>query len=853
MLEALISGRSTLDDLNAQLERRKSDVTRLEQDVTRLERELSGFEIELSQYQQIATQLEHELDGIHTSRYWKVLGWYWRLRHEAGRLWRRSRRAGRALLRSLRFGFADETVPQWVDWDLPPAQQGKVDILVFPIIDWDFRFQRPQQLARGLAQAGHRVFYLATMFNPRGLRHTSLEPNMYQIQLPGSNAISIYQEAPSEADVERCVRAMLEAAHAAGIAEAVCLVELPYWGPLAIELSRTQGWKLAYDCMDDHTGFSTNTAAMVTLEVELLSAADLVLSTSEKLHQYCLTHNENARRLPNAAEIAHFAQASERLPPPDDFPAVDGPVVGYIGAISDWFDFDLLRHAVEALPQVTFYLIGDTWGSDPHADLAAKTNVYFAGEKPYQDLPAYLAQFDICLIPFKDNLLTQSTDPVKLYEYLAAGKQIVARDLPELAKFGASVHLAESPESFTQAIRESLEEGDAEAAQSRQLLVNGHDWSDRVDSLQLWLDDLFEPVSLIVPVWNQLEQTRACLESLLASTCHPKLEVIVVDNGSLPETVSYLDRWASADERFKVFRLDVNQGFAPAVNLGLQQAKGELLGILNNDILLTRGWLSKLVGHLKRDPSIGMIGPLTNEVGNEARLPAESRDRAHLERFASQVGYLNRDQSAPIPMLAMFCVLLPRPVYQKVGGLDERFSVGMFEDDDYAIRLRRAGYRPVCARDVFIHHHGQASFNQLGTPRYRAVFQNNQTAFETKWGILWQGHSEEGLDAYQRAAASLKARLASNSEPAVILSAEDWRDQENWLGILQAAGYADCPRFYWHPDGWVELDIEGERTSKLPWVALDTVESLVLIGREALPPQEIWLRLRDPRYVRLTA
>jgi GT2 family glycosyltransferase len=89
-------------------------------------------------------------------------------------------------------------------------------------------------------------------------------------------------------------------------------------------------------------------------------------------------------------------------------------------------------------------------------------------------------------------------------------------------------------------------------------------------------------------------------------------------------------------------------------------------------------------------------------------------------------------------MLAMYCVALRRAVYQEIGPLDEQFGVGMFEDDDFSLRVRKAGYRVICAEDVFIHHAGRSSFGRLSEAEYQKVFDENRRRFETKWNIQWQ-------------------------------------------------------------------------------------------------------------------
>jgi GT2 family glycosyltransferase len=181
---------------------------------------------------------------------------------------------------------------------------------------------------------------------------------------------------------------------------------------------------------------------------------------------------------------------------------------------------------------------------------------------------------------------------------------------------------------------------------------------------------------------------------------------------------------------------DRNYGFAAANNIGLKHATGDVLILLNNDTLVTPGWIRGLARWL-RDPSIGLVGSVTNSIGNEARIPVDYTNRAELLRFAAQRSQTHRGKNFNIPMLAMYCVAMRRDVYEQAGPIDEQYEVGMFEDDDYARRVRKLGKRIVCAEDVFIHHFGSASFGKLGDACYQEIFSRNRARFEKKWSEAW--------------------------------------------------------------------------------------------------------------------
>lgn len=246
--------------------------------------------------------------------------------------------------------------------------------------------------------------------------------------------------------------------------------------------------------------------------------------------------------------------------------------------------------------------------------------------------------------------------------------------------------------------------------------------------------------SVILVTHNGLAFTMLCLTTLLAGGWREGDELIIVDNASTDGTRIYLAELARQNPWVRILYNEQNRGFACANNQGLACSAGEILILLNPDTLLLEGWRDGLVRKLA-DRSVGMVGPVTNRTCNEAQIDAPYRTLAELEQFALQYTRKNTGVAHPIPMLAMFCVAFRRDAYERVGGLDERFELGMFEDDDYARRMREAGYELLCAEDVFVHHFGQGSFGELCVSnQYDAVLESNRRRFEEKWKTAWKPH-----------------------------------------------------------------------------------------------------------------
>jgi GT2 family glycosyltransferase len=614
------------------------------------------------------------------------------------------------------------------DFDPNEARPGRPDVVVLPVIAWSYRRQRPQQLSEALARRGHRIFYGSLEGEAEPAQPTGVAPGVTLLPIAG-----VRREDPADrrldgAGLERAVEALARAHDRFEIHEAALLVQSPFWTPLARALAKRFGWKVVYDCVDEHSAFPANRPeALAAAEAELVAAADLVLATSGPLVDRLRKTRPDARLLANAADAKLFGALADPAPDPGRL------IVGYAGAVDDWFDYDLLSAVARLRPGWRFEIAGGLEGRPPAASRFGD-NVVFLGERPYRDMPAIRSRFDVEVIPFRLSELTHATDPVKLYEALAAGRGVVATPMRALEPLAGRdlVRFARTPEEFVRQIASAAAAGGEEIAR-RRAFARENTWDARAQELSRRLEQLWPLVSILVVTHDGLAWTRMCLGSIDRRTDWPRFEVIVADNASTDAT----RQWLGDEERrgsLRVVLLPENRSFAAGVNAAAAASRGEFLCLLNNDTVVTRGWLSALVRHLERDSTIGMIGPSTNEIANEARVEVGYRELRHLDSWSRGFTRSRAGRAEPIPMLAMFCALLRREVFDRIGPLDERFEIGMFEDDDYARRLAAEGLRLAVARDSFVHHAGRGSFRALPDAEYRRIFEENRRRYEEKWG-----------------------------------------------------------------------------------------------------------------------
>ncbi len=237
-----------------------------------------------------------------------------------------------------------------------------------------------------------------------------------------------------------------------------------------------------YYCADEYTTFPGLQPDLVhNLEARLLEAVDLVVTTSRALYDAKSAMHRRVVYLPHAVDFDHFAKAGDpSIPVASDVRRLPRPRIGFHGLIRDLIDLEIIDTIARRRPDWSVVMVGPR--NFDAAFLPRRHNIHYLGERAYHEIPDYLRAFDVCLMPYRLVATSIYMNPVKLREYLAAGKPIVSTPLPEIFQFGELVEVAACGDEFVSKIEKCLAE-DPSLSQRRRASVRHHTWASRADEL----------------------------------------------------------------------------------------------------------------------------------------------------------------------------------------------------------------------------------------------------------------------------------------------------------------------------------------------------------------------------------
>jgi UDP-galactopyranose mutase len=357
------------------------------------------------------------------------------------------------------------------------------DLVCISHLRWDFVWQRPQHLLSRFAQY-YRVLFVEEPISSTEISKPQIE--VLDRQTPQGRHVTVIRllqpmeenrwighgDELTQQTYSKLLNTFLKTE---GYTDPV----LWLYTPMALPFVHTLRHRaLIFDVMDELSAFKGAPPALIEQERKLLKGADVVFTGGVSLYRSKLPHNPNTHLFPSGVEIPHFARAARRdhFECPADLVDMDSPVLGYFGVIDERMDLGLIAHLAQARPDWNLAMIGPVVKIS-EADLPHAPNIHYLGMRSYEQLPAYLAHFDVALIPFALNESTRFLSPTKTLEYMAAHKPIVStpiRDVIEL--YGDVVRVGYSPEGFAGHVQRALTE-DAKARYAREnALLAQHSW-----------------------------------------------------------------------------------------------------------------------------------------------------------------------------------------------------------------------------------------------------------------------------------------------------------------------------------------------------------------------------------------
>jgi len=380
-----------------------------------------------------------------------------------------------------------------------------MDIICFSSSDWHGKWGSRQQVMLRFARRGHRVLFVE---RPAGLEHLlrypelrrrkarrwregvrSVAENLWIVSLPPLLPGRYYVlpvNAVNQWMTVRCTKSVLRRM---SFDAPILWLYNPEQGPL---IGQFKECVVVYHCIDEFTAGTTGRKRRVIarLEAALLNQADLVFANSLLTYDNKRRLHPRTYRIPSGVDVEHFARV--RDPSTAVHPAIAAiphPIAGYIGNINDKLDIPLLVAAAACLPEWQFILIGQLYPQKVDLrPLRAQPNIHLLGRFPFEEIPGLIKGMDVCLLFYAGTEFARYRSPLKLYEYLAAGKPIVSTDHPEVREFSSWAEIPSTPEEFASAVARAWKEDSAEKRRRRAELSRQYSWDGRVSEMEQIID-----------------------------------------------------------------------------------------------------------------------------------------------------------------------------------------------------------------------------------------------------------------------------------------------------------------------------------------------------------------------------
>lgn len=299
--------------------------------------------------------------------------------------------------------------------------------------------------------------------------------------------------------------------------------------------------------------------------------------------------------------------------------------------------------------------------------------------------------------------------------------------------------------------------------------MNPHDAPSVSDRDESWL-------SIIVLGYNRFAETsRRCLDSLAVEILDSDIEVILIDNGSSDDSAALSRQYCSAQPRIRFLPNNANLGFAGGMNAGVEIATGKYVLLANSDLIFPPGAINTLRQVIDARPEVDILAPVTNAAGNAQALPKLGTNETQVLAAAVPLHARPSGHVYSVYRADFFCVAVKRAVWRALGGLDTGFGRGYYEDFDFSLRARAAGYKLALTEDVVIFHAGSQSFARIGAEQRDLIRRNKRRLQAMHHNVRFLHQREDNLDMLK--------------QYAVLLERGDWNEgleRRLWLRVAEA-------------------------------------------------------------------
>lgn len=381
------------------------------------------------------------------------------------------------------------------------ASQNKPDLICFSHLRWDFVYQRPQHLLKRSAR-DRRVFFVEEpIFDNSSMR--------LEIHERDKNLKIVVPHLPEGLRSEVAKLAVLhDMVQRLLVENNIQQYLVWYYTPMALDFTRhLRPQAVIYDCMDELSAFKGAPECLKLRERELFKTADLVFTGGQSLYAAKRDQHHSVYAFPSSIDRDHFMQARTAIAEPLDQQDIPHPRLGFFGVVDERFDVELLDKMSNDRPDLHFVIVGPVVKIDPEI-LPVRENIHYLGGKSYDELPAYIAGWDVALLLFAQNESTRFISPTKTPEYLAAGKPVVSTPIRDVVyPYGQMglVRIANDAQEFIVAIDELLKSEEADRTQ----------WLKAVDGFLATMswDDTWAQMSRLIDeaVANRTRRTRTAL------------------------------------------------------------------------------------------------------------------------------------------------------------------------------------------------------------------------------------------------------------------------------------------------------------------------------------------------------